>query len=930
MPSSPLPPSLRELFDTAVVLPPPQRADFLAAHCSDVVLRGAVAQLLVADERDDAILRGSVSVIAASIGETEMAFVMAPGSLVGPYTLATVLGEGGSSTVFRASRESEGVRQDVALKILRRGLYSPDAQRQFRRERQALAQLQHAGIARLIDGGITDNGLAYIALELVEGKPITKYAREHRLDLRQRLRLFMQVCRVVEAAHRALIVHRDLKPSNVLVTADGQVKLLDFGIAKLLDGDDETQTQLPAFTPAYAAPEQYNGTLITTATDVYALGILLGELITGQRLSGSTDRTPSSQIKHDDHPGILPASAHITRRSLRGDLANIVLKAINIEAERRYVSAGAFADDIDRLIDGRPVAAHPPSVWYRAKKFVARHRGGVATTLAFLLAIIAALALALWQTRIARHESARANTVRDFVESIFDPLQQGTPENKQPSLRELLASSVERLDQARKLGPSERVDLLLMFARLNNKVGEPGRGQALADRASTLAEAELGPNDPLTLDALVDRALDALYREDYTRAKPELEAAENRLLAAHIGGVRMQRLDDGLAKLVNEQGDPQRALGYVRAALDARIAAYGGESEKAGDGYYNLAYGLEAVGNFQEAADAYRHAHLIDVKNLPPDSFDLSQALAGQGAAEVYAGHFRNGRENLRNALAIADNVGGKPRETQVAYSEQLCFAELSMAPATASAACSKAMHMVEAVFGATSARYGLVLRLAAMLAIEHGDLVAARKMLEQSEARLKAGENIAWRGRSEITLGELDLIEGKNAEAMQLLANGIEHFGKSYPPHLRRHALALLALACVDGAAAICTSDLFARADAEIKAVSYRWNPLLLPAHIALAQSELASSHAPAAVERLQTAITQADAEVESTQPRLLEARIWLATAQAAAGHCEIAHSVARTTMSTLQQNHLVDHPLLVAALHAMADSRHCGVLSG
>ena len=200
--------------------------------------------------------------------------------------------------MFCADRDCDGVRQVVALKILHRSLHSPEARRQFRRERQALTQLQHPGIARLIEGGISETGTAYIALELVDGKPITHYALEHKLDLRGRLELFLQVCRAVEAAHRALIVHRDLKPSNVLVTDDGTVKLLDFGIAKLLvTEEEETQTHLPSFTPAYAAPEQRSGAPITTATDVYALGVLLGELLTGKRLNDGSERTPSSRAR---------------------------------------------------------------------------------------------------------------------------------------------------------------------------------------------------------------------------------------------------------------------------------------------------------------------------------------------------------------------------------------------------------------------------------------------------------------------------------------------------------------------------------------------------------------------------------------------------------------------------------------------------------
>src|SRR5258706_10107688 len=416
--------TLRSLFDQASELEGAARAQFLATHCRDAAQRAALERLLAADaEPAEGILARGPAELAQALGDGAMAppaFV--PGQRIGQWELLALLGEGGSSSVFRAVRESEGVRQEAALKLLRRGVYTLDAQRQFRRERQALAQLRNPGIARLIEGGITETGLAYIAIELVEGLPITEHARQGVLDLRARLKLFLAVCRAVEAAHRALIVHRDLKPSNVLVSGEHQVKLLDFGIAKLLDAEDETRTEHPAFTPAYAAPEQRSGDPITTATDVYALGILLGELVTGQRLGDGSGRTPSSRISGDSDPGSLPEPAPALRRALRGDLDNIVLKAIESDPEQRYASATAFADDIERFLDGRPVGAHPPSRWYRTAKFVQRHRGGVALTALFTISVLASLGLALWQANVARREAARAVEIQAFIVDLFDPL----------------------------------------------------------------------------------------------------------------------------------------------------------------------------------------------------------------------------------------------------------------------------------------------------------------------------------------------------------------------------------------------------------------------------------------------------------------------------------------------------------------------------
>ncbi|HEX5953269.1 MAG TPA: serine/threonine-protein kinase, partial [Rhodanobacteraceae bacterium] len=269
-------PTLRDLFEQALSLPANARTRLLAEQCSDGAVRADLERMLAADaERDDWLAAGDAASAARAIGEVEDVEPLPAGSRIGPFELLEVLGEGGSSTVFRAFRDLEGVRQFVAVKLLARGLYTAEARRRFHHEREALARLRHPGIARLIEGGVAGNGLAYIALELVEGQPITIYAREHALPERQRLTLFLRVCRAVESAHRALIVHRDLKPSNVLVTADGEMKLLDFGIAKLLDDtEDATRTRHHALTPAYAAPEQFTPGAITTATDVYALGVL--------------------------------------------------------------------------------------------------------------------------------------------------------------------------------------------------------------------------------------------------------------------------------------------------------------------------------------------------------------------------------------------------------------------------------------------------------------------------------------------------------------------------------------------------------------------------------------------------------------------------------------------------------------------------------
>ncbi len=919
--------SLRDLFEQALSLPPDERAGFLAAHCPDTELRAAVECLLAADAaEDDAPILRSADVIARAIGETDVAQALPPGSRIGPFELVEVLGEGGSSTVFRAYREIEGVRQEVALKLLRRGLYSADAQRQFRRERQALAQLKHPGIARLIEGGVTESGLAYIALELVEGQPLTDYSREHRLGLRARLLLFQQVCRAVEAAHRALIVHRDLKPSNVLVTEDGQVKLLDFGIAKLLDTDDETQTRLPAFTPAYASPEQRSGGPITTATDVYALGVLCGELMTGQRLSGDTVRTPSSHVKQNTEPGVLPATARATRRQLRGDLDNIVLKAIDTDPDRRYVSAGALADDIECLLDGRPIAAHPPSRSYRARKFISRHRGGVAATAVFLLAILAALGIALWQAREARREAARANAVRDFVEGMFEPIREGVANGKQPSLTELVDQGAARVEQTTTLGAAERVDLLIMFSRLYDFLNDGDRMQVLADQAGAIADADLGADDPRAVDAAVARGIAALRRNDVTHAGQLLEEAERRLIAAHRQDDSWILVEDALAQTSNDRGDRAATLAHERAGLAARIKAYGPASPKTIGGYANLGYALEGAGQFAEAAQMYRHVYAEYVRNGGAQTALSAVTLGTQGAAEMMAGDLVEARRHLRAAMAVFEQLGGKPPSAYVDLAQQHCLVELVTGSASAQAACARAVDLARQTDGTPAADTGRALRLLGISSLQSGDIAAARKALESSLTLLGKDTPPAWRGRSNIALGEVALVGGDAAQAAHELATGVQQLGSGYPAYLHGYGLALLALACHEAHAALdCHADSFEQARQQLEHDTYGWNPLLLGAHIALARIEIADSHADRAASRLQSAIDRASNSVDPAQSYLLDARLWLAVADAQLGRCDRAREGARTAAALARNLAANPHPLLIDADKALSASTQC-----
>src|SRR5262245_28756322 len=349
---------------------------------------------------------------------------------VGPYRLIREIGRGGMGTVLLAVRSDDAFQKRVAIKVLRRGMDTDAIVGRFRHERQILASLEHPHIASLLDGGTTDDGLPYFVMEYVDGQLVTDYCDAKALDTTSRLELFRKICAAVQHAHQNLVIHRDIKPANVLVTSDGTPKLLDFGIAKLLNPDPGVQTLAatiagsPLMTPEYASPEQVRGETVTTATDVYSLGVLLYELLTGRRPYDLPSRTPdeiqrvvcnsvpvrpstvvthaaSSQSTRDrpeiDSERTRPPDADRLRRRLAGDLDNIVLKALAKEPSRRYASVDQFSEDIHRHLTGLPVIARKDTLGYRTAKFIRRNRAGVAAAALVVLALVAGLIGTAWQ-----------------------------------------------------------------------------------------------------------------------------------------------------------------------------------------------------------------------------------------------------------------------------------------------------------------------------------------------------------------------------------------------------------------------------------------------------------------------------------------------------------------------------------------------------
>ncbi len=449
-------------------------------------------------------------------------FAPQPGQEIGPYRLVTPLGEGGMGQVWLAMRADGLYERRVALKLLRPGLGDAGLRARFTRERQILARLGHAHIARLLDAGISQDGQPYLALDYVRGDPITDYARKHSVDLLTRLQLFSQVCAAVSHAHANLVVHRDLKPSNILVTPAGDVCLLDFGIAKLLDQamdqTEITQTESRAFTLHYAAPEQLKHEVITTMTDVYSLGVVLYELLTDcipYELERQTDAAWEEAILSAEPNRPSFAVARLARdsgllvdrrrvRQLAGDLDNIILKALDKQPEQRYSSVEALAQDLRRYLEGQPVHARPQGVGYRMFKYLRRHAVAVGFSMVVTGVMGIALAIVSWQATRAVSEASRAQAMQDFVIALFENAGDGR-QDEGLDVRALLDAGVVRADTELANQPRARAELLGLIARLRAGLGDDSETLDLLDRQQQVLRS-LGDAVPVNL-ALESAAL---------------------------------------------------------------------------------------------------------------------------------------------------------------------------------------------------------------------------------------------------------------------------------------------------------------------------------------------------------------------------------------------------------------------------------------
>jgi serine/threonine protein kinase/tetratricopeptide (TPR) repeat protein len=695
---------VEEILNTALELEPAARRQFLES-VRDPLLRREVESLLACDEKTNGFLAAPALAFSADFFDEGAGPEERAGQVVGRYRIIREIGRGGMGAVFLAERSDGEFQQRLALKIVRRSFADSDLARRFRQERQILASLNHANIARLLDGGVSEEGEPFLAMEYVDGVRIDEYCDANSLSTEERLNLFRQVCQGVSYAHQNLVVHRDIKPSNILVTEEGVPKLLDFGIAKLINpeaeaGAAETITGLRAMTPDYASPEQVRGLSVTTATDVYSLGVLLYELLTGHRphrlknrrtdeivraiCEEEPERPSTSVSRVEEVTGADGTLARLSpetiserrgrtpeqlRRTLRGDLDNLVLMAMRKEPQRRYASVAQLAEDVSSYLEGRPVLAHKDTFSYRAAKFVRRHKAGAVAVVLIALALVGGVVATVWQARRAtaqariaaeqrdraRIEAAKAERINAFLQSIFasaDPswYSSGFGQRGEVKVVDVLEQAGRRIDADFKDQPEIRAELHHTIGTTYQSLGRYESAQTHFQAALDAYRGLYGERHPKVAEALYYLGASTVSVGDTADGLALFRQSLEVFRAVEPNNANVPYLLAEFAYLLNALGETVAAERAAREGLEIARQKYGDEHMLTLSLLSGLGNIYETRGDLSQAETFYQSA--IAISNRMPNGRILLGGMREHvGRISIYKGEFKQAEAQYREAL---------------------------------------------------------------------------------------------------------------------------------------------------------------------------------------------------------------------------------------------------------------------------------------
>jgi tetratricopeptide (TPR) repeat protein len=775
---------VRELFIAAFELTPDRRAEFLDEACGDDAGLRAEVEELLGFHRDEETGLAERTPLRSVMPDRSMPEV------VDRYRLLQKLGEGGMGEVYEAEQR-EPVHRRVALKIIKWGMDTEQVVARFASERQALALMDHSCIARVFDGGSTDQGRPYFVMELVHGVPVTEYCDQQRLGPRARLQLFARVCQGVQHAHQKGVIHRDLKPSNILVTAgdDGPVpKIIDFGIAK---ATSQRLTERTVFTelgqwigtPEYMSPEQaeLTGLDIDTRTDVYSLGVLLYELLVGakpfdaealrssgfdemrRRIREQEPQRPSTRVSTLSEASTKAAAARDTdpatlRRALRGDLDWIVMKALEKDRNRRYGSPAELAADIERHLSDQPVVAGPPSAVYRVGKFVRRNRTAVIATSLILVAMVAGLAMATVGMVRARRAEGLANTQVELLIGLFDTLDPGGESGGGASAAELLGEAETRIGEGLSAEPSVQARLQETIGRIYMNMGDHDQARRVLEESLAIRRRELGPDHPEVAESL-----------------------------------------QTLGILLGIMGDSEAAIVSLREALDVTEATFGPDHPRTAEVMNALAFELWRDGRYQESQRLFDRALPIREAALGSDHLAVGDSLFMQAVLLRDMGEYDRARLGFERALEIREAILG-PDHTQIAWTlvNYGYLLALTGDPAGARQHYERALRIQNSVFGPDHfTMLEPTIRLAHLDAVE-GELDRARRRLEQAQAVQEQwyGPDHHFLSITAAELGWLAYRSGDFETALTMFGRGRELLEAEFGPAAPRVARARLDVA--------------------------------------------------------------------------------------------------------------------------------------
>jgi len=684
---------VKELFALALEREPDERSGFLRQACAgDEALRSEIESLLSSFDGADTFLEDcpAADLLSAQSRELE-------GKRVGAYRILREIGQGGMAVVYLAERDDQNYRKQVAIKMVKPGIDTKQILHRFRNERQTLAALDHSNIVKLLDGGSSEDGSPYLVMDYVVGLPIDQYCDLHKLSIDDRLRLFREVCSAVQYAHENLVIHRDLKPGNILIAKGGVPRLLDFGIAKLLNPECFqtpllTRTDSRPMTPEYASPEQIRGQAITTATDVYSLGVLLFELLTGRRPYRSTSQSllemerlvceseperPSAVINRkeenlsrDGEPATAITPERVSQdrglqpgelqRRLQGDLDTIVMKALEKDANRRYATAFELSADIARYLSHQPVLARPASTTYRAQKYVRRHPVGV-TVAAGLVLLLAGFAVtqSLQLRRITR-ERDRANRVTEFMEGMFKVSDPSEARGSSVTAREILERASKDIDTGLAKDPELQAQMMYVMGNVYKNLGLFPRAQLLLQRSADIRRRVLGPENAETLRS-IDLLSWVLNQEGHAAEAEKLQretvATKRRLLGVQnpdtLSSMSM------LAWTLDREANYAEAEKLDREVIETRRRLLTPDNAETLGTMGNLAATLSHEGRYAEAEKLKRETLDLMRRVLGPEHPLTLTAMNNLAATFQREGHYAEAEKLLRETLELQRRILG-------------------------------------------------------------------------------------------------------------------------------------------------------------------------------------------------------------------------------------------------------------------------------